>query len=132
MRDARPLGRSLALITLLAVAANPYASFYDGFVLIVPGTLWLAHRDDYPARTWWSVGAWIGAYWCWDMAVFYYAALVPGLEAPRLSAGGLILTGWLLSKALAQSTGIRVGAAARRRPRAPGPTHFSEILSALN
>ena len=102
IRDARSLGRSLALITLLAVVANPYASFYDGLVLIVPGTLWLAHRDEYPARAWWMLGAWIGAYWFWDMAVFYYGAFVPALGTPRLSAGGLLLSGWLVTEALAR------------------------------
>jgi hypothetical protein len=102
IRDARSLGRSLALITLLAVVANPYASFYDGFVLIVPGTLWLAHRDEYSARAWWIVGAWIAAYWFWDMAVFYYGAFVPALASPRLSAGGLLLSAWLVTEALAR------------------------------
>jgi len=102
IRDARPLGRSIALITLLAVVANPYASFYDGFVLIVPGTLWLAHSEDYPARTWWMVGAWIGAYWFWDMAVSYYSAIVPVFPEPRLSAGGLLLGGWLVTEAFAR------------------------------
>jgi Glycosyltransferase family 87 len=102
IRGARSPGRSLALITLLAVVANPYASFYDGLVLIVPGTVWLAHRDEYSSRTWWMVGAWIGAYWFWDMAVFYYGAFVPALGAPRLSAGGLLLTGWLVTEALAR------------------------------
>ena len=104
VRDARSLGRSMALTTLLAVVTNPYASFYDGFILIVPGTLWLAHRDEYPGRTWWIVGAWIGAYWFWDMAVFYYAARVPALAEPGVSAGGLLLTGWLVTEALARPT----------------------------
>ena len=102
IREARSPGRSLALITLLAVVANPYASFYDGLVLIVPGTVWLAHRDEYSARTWLMIGAWIGAYWVWDMAVFYYGAFVPALGSPGLSAGGLLLTGWLLTEALAR------------------------------
>jgi hypothetical protein len=106
IRDARSLGRSLALITLLAVVANPYASFYDGFVLIVPGTLWLAHRDEYPARAWWMVGACIAAYWFWDMAVFYYSAFVPALAFPRLSAGGLLLSAWLVTEALARPPAV--------------------------
>ena len=101
VRDTRSLGRSMALITLLAVATNPYASFYDGFVLVVPGTLWLAHRDQYPLRTWWVIGCWIGAYWCWDMAVFYYQAVIPAFATPGVSVGGLILTGWLTTEALA-------------------------------
>ena len=102
IRETRSLGRSLALVTLLAVVANPYASFYDGLVLVVPGTLWLAHRDEYPARTWWLISAWIGAYWVWDMAVFYYGAFVPALGSPGLSAGGLLLSGWLVTEALAR------------------------------
>jgi hypothetical protein len=101
IRDARPVGRSLALITLLAVVANPYASFYDGFVLMVPATLWLAHQNEYPGRTRWMVGAWIAAYWFWDMTAFYYTSLVPALGDPRLSAAGVLLTGWMVSEALA-------------------------------
>jgi len=102
IRDTRSPGRSLALVTLLAVVANPYASFYDGLVLIVPGTVWLAHRDEYPPRTWLMIGAWIGAYWFWDMAVFYYGTFVPALATPGLSAGGLLLSGWLVTEALAR------------------------------
>jgi Glycosyltransferase family 87 len=101
LRDARPIGRSIALLTLLAVVANPYAHFYDGFVLAVPGTLWYAHRNAYSSRAWWIICAWIAAYWLWDMAVFYYKPLVPGLADPRLSAAGILLTGWLVSEALA-------------------------------
>jgi hypothetical protein len=102
IRDARPIGRSIALITLLAVVANPYASFYDGFVLVVPATLWSAHRDAYANRAWWVIGAWIAAYWVWDMAVFYYRPLVPGAGEPGLSAAGIFLAGWLVSEALAR------------------------------
>jgi glycosyl transferase family 87 len=102
IRGTRSPGRSLALITLLAVVANPYASFYDGLVLIVPGTIWLAHRDEYPAHAWLLIGAWIGAYWFWDMAVFYYGTFVPALGSPGLSAAGFLLSGWLVTEALAR------------------------------
>jgi len=101
LRDGRPIGRSIALITLLAILTNSYVSFYDGFVLVVPATLWFAHRNAYDERAWWAVGAWIGAYWVWDMAVFYYASAVPSFRNPRLSAAGFILTGWLVSEAVA-------------------------------
>jgi hypothetical protein len=101
LRDARPVGRAIALLTLLAVVANPYAHFYDGFVLVVSGTLWYAYRDAYTDRGWRVIGAWIGAYWLWDMTVFYYSSVIPAFENPRFSAAGILLTGWLLSEALA-------------------------------
>jgi hypothetical protein len=48
------------------------------------------------------IGACIGAYWFWDMAVFYYGAFVPALGSPGVSAGGLLLSGWLVTEALAR------------------------------
>lgn len=101
LRQGRPLGRSIASITLLAVIANPYVSFYDGFVLVVPATLWYAHRGTYSDRAWRSVGMWIGAYWVWDMAVFYYASVVPIFRNPHVSAAGFLVTGWLVTEAVA-------------------------------
>ena len=102
VRDGRPTARSVALVTLFAVVANPYVSFYDGFVLVVPATLWIAHRDEYSRRAWWIIGGLIAAYWLWDMAIFYYKSVVPILAEPRVSAAGMILTGWLLTEALAR------------------------------
>jgi hypothetical protein len=101
LRDARPIGRSIAVLTLLALVVNPYANFYDGFVLVIPGVLWYAHRNDYSERAWWSIGAWLAAYWLWDMAVFYYSSFVPAFDSPRLSAAGILLTGWLVTEAVA-------------------------------
>jgi hypothetical protein len=103
LRGARPFGRSLALLTLLAIVANPYAHFYDGFLLVIPGTMWYAHTDAYLERYRKIIGVWIAAYWLWDMAAFYYAPFVPALQNPRLSAGGILLTGWLVTEALAMS-----------------------------
>ena len=105
IRDARPIGRSIALITLLAVVANPYASFYDGFVLVVPATLWFADRHAYTSRAWRIIGGWIATYWCWDMAVFYYRPLIPAVGEPGLSAGGIFLAGWLVTEAVARLPG---------------------------
>ena len=107
VRDGRPAARSAALATLFAVVANPYVSFYDGFVLVVPATLWFAHRDAYPRRAWSIIGGLIAAYWLWDMTIFYYKSAVPILGQPRVSAAGIILTGWLLTEALARPTSVR-------------------------
>jgi len=101
--DARSIGRSLALITLLAVVINPYASYYDGLVLMVPATLWFTHRSEYLSRHWWSIAIWIAAYWFWDMAAFYYVDFVPGIGQPRVSAAGILLVGWFISEALART-----------------------------
>ena len=123
IRDGRPLGRSSALITVLAVIANPYVSFYDGFVLIVPATLWYSHRNAYSDLAWRIVGGWIAAYWIWDMAVFYYAAQVPAFRDPGISAGGLLLTGWFVSEAISRDPVSEAGHRSRRPtvPRAPAP-----------
>jgi hypothetical protein len=107
IRDGRPTGRSVALVTLFAVVANPYVSFYDGFVLVVPATLWIAHRDEYPRRAWWIIGGLIATYWIWDMSIFYYKSVVPIFAEPRVSAAGIILTGWLLTEALARRLSVR-------------------------
>jgi hypothetical protein len=118
LRFGRPIGRNIALITLLGVVTNPYVSFYDGFVLVVPGTLWYTHRDTYVDRAWWAIGAWIAAYWIWDMAVFYYAPAVPAFRNPRISAAGLLLTGWLVAEALASAPqGIPLSSVAVTAPR---------------
>jgi len=109
IRDGRPTGRSVALVTLFAVVANPYVSFYDGFVLVVPATLWSAHRDEYPGRAWWIIGGLIATYWIWDMAIFYYKSVVPVFAEPRVSAAGMILTAWLLTEALARPLSVRPG-----------------------
>ena len=101
LRVALPVGRSLGLLTLLAVVANPYAHFYDGFVLLIPGILWYVYRDEYSARAWWMIGAWIAAYWVWDMTVFYYSSLIPAFKDPRLSAAGILLAGWLVTETIA-------------------------------
>ena len=100
VRDGRPTARLVALVTLFALVANPYVSFYDGFVLVVPATLWIANRDEYPGRAWWIIGGLIATYWIWDMAIFYYKSVVPVFAEPRVSAAGMILTGWLLTEAL--------------------------------
>jgi hypothetical protein len=102
VRDGRPTVRSVALVTLFAIVANPYVSFYDGFVLVVPATLWIANRDEYPARAWWIIGGVIATYWLWDMGIFYYKYAVPVFSEPRVSAAGIILTAWLLTEARAR------------------------------
>ena len=107
LREHRSIGRSVALATLLAVVANPYVSFYDGFVLVVPATLWFSHRDAYSERAWRVVGVWVAAYWIWDMAVFYYASAIPSFRNPHVSAAGFLLTGWLVTEALGSGAGAR-------------------------
>jgi hypothetical protein len=107
IRDGRATARSVALVTLFAIVANPYVSFYDGFVLVVPATLWIAHRDEYPGRAWWIIGSLVAAYWLWDMAIFYYRYGVPVFAEPRVSAAGIILTAWLVTEALARPQRVR-------------------------
>jgi hypothetical protein len=97
-RSRRPLGRQLAATTLFAIALNPYVQFYDGLVLAIPAVVWLTHRDTYPHPAWRRIGLIVGAYWIWDMAVFYYAPMlsiaVGTIADPPFSLAGLLLYLW--------------------------------------
>jgi hypothetical protein len=106
--------RSVALVTLFAIVANPYVSFYDGFVLVVPATLWIANRDEYPGLAWGIIGGLIATYWLWDMGIFYYKYAVPVFAEPRVSAAGIILTAWLLTEARARPLSVQLESLADR------------------
>jgi hypothetical protein len=97
-RSERPLGRQLAATALFAVALNPYASFYDGFLLTIPAALWYTHRDSYEPETWRRMGWVIAVYWLWDMGVFYYLPLVSiatgPIADPSVSLAGVFLYLW--------------------------------------
>jgi hypothetical protein len=97
-RSGRPFGRQLAATVLFAVALNVYVGFYDGFVLAVPAVIWLTHRDTYAPDAWRRIGIAIGAYWLWDMAVFYYAPMIGTvtrpISDPPISIAGLLLYVW--------------------------------------
>ena len=80
----RPV-RHLGLAVLLAVAANPYANFYDALVLVLPATVWWSERASWRRVPWLVVGWLIAAVWCWEQYSFAWALVVKGelgVESP--------------------------------------------------
>jgi hypothetical protein len=92
----------LGVGVLLAVAANPYAFFYDALVLAVPATAWWAERDRWARKPWLTVGAllaltWCGEQWLYSWGVLTKAAGLPWL--PPVSLVGLTASIWLVLSA---------------------------------
>lgn len=94
-----PALRHLGLALLLAVAVNPYASFYDALVLAVPATVWWAERDDWERGPWLTVGwlvalAWTSEQWQYSWGLVLRAI---GLEwLPPVSLVGPVAATWLV------------------------------------
>jgi hypothetical protein len=96
----RPV-RHLGLAVLLAIAANPYANFYDALVLILPATVWWSERASWRRIPWLIVGWLIAAIWCWQQYSFAWALVVKaelGVESPYppLSIVGPAASVWLV------------------------------------
>jgi hypothetical protein len=100
-RVPAPPVRHLALAVLLAVAANPYASFYDALILVFPATVWWSERAEWRRTPWLAVGWLIGAVWCWEQYSTTWAVLLKnelGVEAPYppFSIVGPAVSVWLV------------------------------------
>jgi glycosyl transferase family 87 len=94
----RPM-RHLGIGLLLAVAANPYASFYDGLVLAVPATVWWAERDRWAPAPWLIVGMLLVAIWCSEHWLYSWSVLLApaGLRwLPPVSIVGPATAVWLV------------------------------------
>ena len=97
-RPGPPL-RYLGHVLLLAIAANPYASFYDALLLVVPATVWWLERDSWRRNRWIVVGALIATMWCWEQWAHTYREILKsaGLGVtPPFSLVGPIAAVWLL------------------------------------
>jgi glycosyl transferase family 87 len=84
---------------LLAVAANPYAFFYDALVLAVPATVWWAHRDRWDRAPWLVVGALLALAWCSEQWLYSWGVLLglAGLHwLPPVSLVGPATAVWLV------------------------------------
>jgi hypothetical protein len=98
-RKPAPTLRHLGLVVLLAVAANPYLSFYDGLLLAVPATVWWSERALWRRSRWRLVGICIGAIWLWEHASHSWS---PALEMagigvlPPFSIIGPVSAFWLI------------------------------------
>lgn len=111
-RPATPL-HHLGTALLFAVAANPYASFYDALVLIVPASVWWAERALWRPSRWQLVGALVALAWLGEHAHFTWLPLLAkfGLEwTPAVSIVGPLVSLWLL---------LEAAEALRRHPSSP-------------
>jgi hypothetical protein len=91
--------RHLGLTLLLAVAVNPYASFYDALVLVLPATVWWADRALWRRGPWLTVGILIAIAWCAEQYVYTWSNVLRPLGAdwrPPFSLVGPAVTIWLL------------------------------------
>jgi hypothetical protein len=68
-----PPARDLALVVLLAIAANPYGFFYDALLLALPATLWWSERFKWRPAPWLAVGWLIAVLWCWEHYSYSYS-----------------------------------------------------------
>lgn len=97
-RPGPPL-RDLGHVLLLALAANPYAFFYDALLLVVPATVWWLERNSWRRHRWMVVGALIATMWCWEQWAQTYREVLKsaGLGVmPPFSLVGPIAAVWLL------------------------------------
>ncbi|MBX2803417.1 MAG: DUF2029 domain-containing protein [Myxococcales bacterium] len=84
----------LATVTLFAIAANPYASYYDALVLLFPGLVWARRADG--SRWWWAIGGILAALWISTYAATKYHMLWAG-ERPPFALTGLLIAAWLVT-----------------------------------
>lgn len=91
--------RNLGLVVLLAIAANPYAFFYDALLLVVPATVWWTERDTWRRNRWTLVAVLIASAWCWEQWAHTWREFLKfaGLGfAPPFSLVGPTTALWLL------------------------------------
>jgi hypothetical protein len=98
-RAPGPPLRWLGIGVLLAIAANPYAFFYDALTLAVPATVWWAERDRWKRQPWLIVGALLALTWCSEQWLYSWGVFAMSAGAPwrpPVSIVGLTTTIWLL------------------------------------
>jgi hypothetical protein len=91
--------RHLGIGVLLAVAANPYAFFYDALVLAIPATAWWVERDRWARKPWLIVGGLIALMWCWEQWLYSWGAIgaAAGIQwRPSVSIIGPATAAWLI------------------------------------
>jgi hypothetical protein len=98
-RAPGPPLRHLGVGLLLAVAANPYAQFYDALVLAVPATVWWAERDRWRRGPWLIVATLLAAAWCGEQWLYSWGVVstAAGLRwLPPVSVVGPVAAVWLV------------------------------------
>ena len=92
--------RHLGIALLLAVAVNPYVFFYDGLMLAVPATVWLAEREQWERRWWLAAGALIAVIWCGEHWLYTWGVVPVSLGvqlwSPPVSFVGPAAAIWLV------------------------------------
>jgi Glycosyltransferase family 87 len=91
--------RYLGIGVLLAVAANPYAFFYDALVLAIPATVWWAERDRWARKPWLVVGVLLALTWCSEQWLYSWGVVAVGAGVPwrpPVSIVGLTTSIWLV------------------------------------
>jgi len=105
--------RHLGIALLLAVAANPYASFYDALVLAVPATVWWAEREQWGRGPWLLVATLLAVGWCSQQWLYSWGVVTKaaGLSwLPPVSLVGPVSAVWLLLAAHQARQSSRVAA----------------------
>ena len=98
-RAPGPPLRHLGTGLLLAVSANPYASFYDALVLAVPATVWWAERGRWARGPWLTVGILLAVAWCWEQWLYSWGVLAAAAGVhwvPPVSVVGPVAAVWLV------------------------------------
>jgi len=98
-RAPGPPLRHLGIGLLLAVAANPYAFFYDALVLAIPATVWFAERDRWTPGPWLIVAVLLSLAWCGEQWLYSWGVLArtAGLSwLPPVSFVGPAAAVWLV------------------------------------
>jgi len=102
---------SAALVVLLALATNPYCSFYDALLLVVPATAWWTERDTWRRDRWMVVGVLIAVAWCWEQYSYNWQEFLKAAgvgRTPPFSLVGPIAAVWLI---VASVEGVRASLA---------------------
>jgi hypothetical protein len=98
-RAPGPPFRHLGIALLLAVAVNPYASFYDALLLALPATMWWAEQKAWPRGPWLVVGGGLALAWCaehWTMSWSLLLGSTGPLWLPPVSVVGPVTAVWLM------------------------------------
>jgi hypothetical protein len=89
----------LGIVTLLVIATNPYAFFYDALLLTVPAAAWWARRGMWARERWFAVAALIAIVWCWEQWAHTWREFLKFVDlaaAPPFSLVGPAAMVWLL------------------------------------
>ena len=98
-RRSASRAEDLATTVLLAVAANPYLSFYDALLLAFPATVWLSERPQWRRGPWLIVGGLIGMAWVWEHFAHSWVQVFSAMGWPVVapfSLVGPVSAAWLV------------------------------------